>query len=123
VPVSTGETPRLEEIDLTEHAVAQYRERVRPALELAGARAELAQLVLTGQILPQPPDWTRAGSPKPFYLVLGGSLALPLAPQAGRWVTTTCLVNGTLTSRRRQERQQSKAARAAGKRARRRARW
>ena len=123
MPVSTGATPRLDEIDLTEHAVAQYRERVRPALELAGARAELAQLVLTGQILPEPPDWTRAAIPKPFYLVLGGSLALPLAPQAGRWVTTTCLVNATLTARRRQERQQYKAARAAGKRARRRARW
>jgi hypothetical protein len=123
VPVSSGATPRLDEIDLSEHAVAQYRERVRPALELAGARAELAQLVLNGQILVQPPDWTRAASPKPFYLVIGGSLALPLARQAGRWVTTTCLVNATLTSRRRQERQQYKAVRAAGKRARRRAHW
>src|SRR3954447_3169065 len=70
VPMSSGATPRLDEIDLSEHAVAQYRERVRPALELAGARAELPQLVLSGQILAQPPHGTRAASPKPFYLVI-----------------------------------------------------
>src|SRR3954454_21541511 len=64
VPVSSGATPLRDEIDLTAHAVAQYRERVRPALEFARARAELAQLVLTGQILHEPPTG-RAPPPAP----------------------------------------------------------
>ena len=121
--VTSAANPRLEDIDLSAHAVEQYRERARPALDPAGARADLARLVPSGEILAQPPDWARSASSKPFYLVIADSLALPLAPQAGRWVTTTCLVKTTLTPRRRGERQQYKAQRASAKRAQRRARW
>jgi hypothetical protein len=122
VHVTSGATPRLEDIELTEHAVEQYRERARPALDVAGARSDLARLVSSGDVVAEPPDWARSAGSKPFYLIIGDALALPLAPQAGRWVTTTCLVKTTLTPRRRDERQQYKARRASAKRAQRRAR-
>jgi hypothetical protein len=122
VHVTSGVNPRLEDIELTEHAVEQYRERARPALDLAGARCDLARLVSNGDVFAEPPDWARSAGSKPFYLVIGDALAFPLAPQAGRWVTTTCLVKTTLTPRRRDERQQYKARRASAKRAQRRAR-
>lgn len=115
--------PRHEDIDLSEHAVEQYRERIRPALDRATARVELARLVPSGQIGEEPPDWARSAGAKPYYLVIGDALALPLAPQHGRWVTTTCLVQTTLTPRRREERTRRKARRAAATRARRRASW
>jgi hypothetical protein len=115
--------PQHEDIDLTEHAVEQYRERIRPALDLTAARFELAQLVPSGQICNAPPDWARSAGAKPYYLVIGDALALPLASQGGRWVTTTCLVQTTLTPRRREERTRRRAQRAAAKRARRRASW
>jgi hypothetical protein len=115
--------PRHEDIDLSEHAVEQYRERSRPALDLAGARAEVAQLVPSGEIRAEPLEWARSAGLKPYYLVIGDALALPLAPQQGRWVTTTCLVQTTLTPRRREERTRRRAQRAAAKRARRRASW
>jgi hypothetical protein len=121
--VTSAAHPQLNDIDLSEHAVEQYRERARPALDHAGARTDLTRLVPSGEILAQPPDWARSASTKPFYLVIADSLALPLAPQAGRWVTTTCLVKTTLTGRRRDERQQYKDRRASAKRAQRRARW
>jgi hypothetical protein len=121
--VTSAANPRLEDIDLSEHAVEQYRERARPGLDLAGARADLARLVLSGEILAQSPDWERSASSKPFYLVIADTLALPLAQQAGRWMATTCLVKTTLTPRRRGERTQYKAQRASAKRAQRRARW
>jgi hypothetical protein len=79
--------PRHDAIDLSEHAVARYRERRRPALALTAARAELARLAAHGEIRRDPPDWTRTASPKPFYLVIAGTFALPLAAQRGRWVT------------------------------------
>jgi hypothetical protein len=123
VRVFDGAPPRHEQIDLTEHAVEQYRERIRPALDLAGARVELARLLPGGEIREQPPDWARSAGAKPYYLVIGDALALPLAPQRGRWVTTTCLVQTTLTPRRREERTRRRADRAAAKRARRRASW
>jgi hypothetical protein len=115
--------PRHDEIDLSEHAVEQYRERIRPGLERADARVELARLLPSGEIREEPPDWARSASSKPYYLVIGNTLALPLAGQHGRWVTTTCLVQTTLTPRRRAERSRRKAQRAAAKRARRRASW
>jgi hypothetical protein len=123
VRVIDGAPPRHDQIDVTEHAVEQYRERIRPALDLAGARVELARLVPSGEIREQPPDWARSAGGKPYYLVIGDALALPLAPQHGRWVTTTCLVQTTLTPRRREERTRRRAQRAAAKRARRGASW
>ena len=121
--VSDGTSPRREDIDLTEHAVEQYRARSRPALGYAGARAELAPLVPDGEILFAAPNWAGAAGTKPFCVVIGDTLALPLAAQDGRWLPTTCLVRSTLTERRREERTREKARRASAKRARRRARW
>ena len=121
--VPSSAVPPLDDIDLSGHAVAQFRERARPALELAAARTELERLVVNGEIVTEPPDWSRSAATKPYYLIIGDTFALPLAPQAGRWVTTTCLVKTTLTPRRREERAQHKARRASAKRAQRRARW
>jgi hypothetical protein len=123
VRVIDGAQPRHEDIDLTEHAVEQYRERIRPALDPASARVELSRLVPSGQIRAEPPEWARSAGLKPYYLVIGDALALPLAPQHGRWVTTTCLVHTTLTPRRREERTRRRTQRAAAKRARRGASW
>jgi hypothetical protein len=123
VHVASAAIPQLDDIDLSEHAVEQYRERAKPALDPAAARAELARLVFNGEILTEPPEWTRSAGTKPYYLVIADALALPLAPQSGRWVTTTCLVKTTLTERRREERAQHKARRASAKRGQRRARW
>jgi len=58
--VSDGTSPRREDIDLTEHAVEQYPARSRPALDHAGARAELARLVRSGEVLSAAPN--REGS-------------------------------------------------------------
>jgi len=79
--------------------------------------------VRSGEVLSAAPNWARSAGTKPFYLVIGDTLALPLAAQNGRWVTTTCLVKTTLTECRRKERTREKARRASAKRARRRARW
>jgi hypothetical protein len=120
--VSDGTSPRREDIDLTEHADEQYRARSRPALDRTGGRAELARLVPNGEVFSAAPNWMRSAGTKPFYLVIGDTLALPLAAQNGRWVTSTCLVKTALTERRREERTREKARRASAKRALRRAR-
>ena len=81
--VPSSAVPQLDDIDLSEHAVAQYRERARPALELAAARTELERLVFNGEIVTEPPDWSRSAATKPYYLIIGDALALP-AGSAGR---------------------------------------
>jgi hypothetical protein len=72
--VSDGTSPRREDIDLTEHAVEQYRARRRPALDHAGARAELAPLAPNGEILSAAPNWVRAAGSKPFDVVIGATV-------------------------------------------------
>jgi hypothetical protein len=120
--VSDGTIPRREDVDLTEYAVEQYRARSRPALDHAGARAELARLAPNREVFSAAPNWVRSAGTKPLYLVIGDTLALPLAAQDGRWMTTTCRVKTTLSERRREERTREKARRASAKRAHRRAR-
>ena len=121
--MSASTEPRPDDIVLGEPAVAQFRERSRPALALPGARAELARLVASGEIQGEPPVWTRTAALRPFCLVIGDTLTLALAAQHGFWVTTTCLVKTTLASRRREQRTRRNAAGTAAKRARRRDGW
>jgi hypothetical protein len=104
------------------HAVEQYRHRVKPALDLDAARAELAQLVAVGEITSAEPPWVRAAKPAPFYLVVGDALALPLKPQGEGWIATTCVANTTYTPTRRAQRAAYKKSKQSAKRAARRAR-
>jgi hypothetical protein len=104
------------------HAAEQYQHRVKPALDLDAARAELEQLADLAQITSQEPGWLHAADPAPFYLLISNALALPLQPQDGGWIATTCVAAGAYTPVRRAQRAASKSSRAAAKRAKRRAR-
>ena len=100
----------------------QYQQRVKPALELDAARAELEQLVPVAEITATEPSWMHDADPAAFYLLVSDALALPLAPQDGGWIATTCVASGTYTPVRRAQRAAYKSSRAAAKRAKRRAR-
>jgi hypothetical protein len=113
--------PTREVVLISEHAAEQYRWRVKPGLDLDGARAELARLVAVGEITPVEPAWVRAAKPAPFYLLLGDALALPLKPQAGGWIATTCVAKTTITPTRRAQRAAYKRSKGSAKRAQRRA--
>ena len=108
---------------MSAHAAEQYQQRVKPALELDAARAELEQFVAVAQITPEEPSWVHAADPAPFYLLISDALALPLVPQDGGWIATTCVAAGTYTPVRRAQRAAYKTSRAAAKRAKRRARY
>lgn len=107
-------------IQITEHAVERFRERLRPGLELADAEHDLTQLVLSAELTTTPPAWHLRSCAQiaPCYLVAGDVL-LPLKPH---WtdedvlVATTCLVRGTHTEAATRRR---RAHRKAGRRRRR----
>ena len=107
---------------LSAHAVEQYQQRVKPALELDAARGELERLVSGAQITAVEPIWVHAANPSAFYLLIGDAVALPLVAQDGGWVATTCVAAGSYTPVRRAQRAAYKASRAAAKRAKRRTR-
>jgi hypothetical protein len=114
--------PTREAVLISDHAAAQYQHRVKPALDPDAARAELTQLVAVGEITSVEPSWVHAAKPAPFYLVVSDALALPLMPQAGGWIATTCVAKTTYTPTRRAQRSAYKKSKASAKRAARRAR-
>ena len=73
--------PIPQEVRISAHAAEQYRSRVKPALDVDAARAELEQLRLVGELTAVEPAWANAAKPAPFYLVVSDSVALPLARQ------------------------------------------
>lgn len=115
-------TPTPQTVLISAHAAEQYQHRVKPALDIEAARAELEQLRLVAEITPIEPPWVHAAKPAPFYLVVGDALALPLAPQGTGWIATTCVSSNTYTPTRRAQRNAYKASKASRKRAERRAR-
>ena len=109
-------------MQVSEHAAQQYQQRVKPALELDAARAELNQLVTVAHITTTQPRWLHAADPAPYYALIGDAVVLPLLPQSGGWVATTCVAAGTYTAVRRSQRAAYKTSKASAKRAKRRTR-
>lgn len=120
--VSESSLPTRDAVLISGHAVEQYRYRVKPALDLDAARAELTRLVAVGEITSIEPSWMHAAKPAPFYLLVGDALALPLKSQGGGWIATTCVAQTTYTPTRRAQRAAYKNSKASAKRAARRAR-
>src|SRR2546421_7558888 len=64
---------------------------VKPGLGLHAARAEFVRLQAMGEFSAREPAWPDAAKPAPCYLLIGGAIVLPLLPQEGGWVATTCV--------------------------------
>jgi hypothetical protein len=111
------------DVVLSDHAVAQYQQGLKPGLEPGAARAELDRLRLLGQVCAEAPSWLNAATPARYYMLLGDAIALPLAPQAAGWIATTCVTQRTLTPTRRSAKSARKASLLARKRAQHRTRF
>jgi hypothetical protein len=100
-------------IRISDHAVGQYAERVKPGLAPDAARAELERLAADhGELVRAAPAWARDAAVRPFFLVIAGSLCLPLArDHVGRWAATTCLVHTGGSERATRARRAHKARR------------
>jgi hypothetical protein len=122
--VTTDERiPTPQTVLISAHAAEQYQHRVKPALRVDAAHAELEQLRSMGEITAVEPPWANAAKPARYYLLVSDSVALPLAPQDGQWIATTCVTSTTYTPTRRTQRNAYKASKASRKRAERRARF
>lgn len=88
---------------LTRHAIRRYQERVKPALDLEQAEAELRRLLPLMDRKRVPPSWIdpeRLVRDADVWLILGGEIALPM--YSGQ--ITTCLTR-TEPSEHARERQ------------------
>jgi hypothetical protein len=108
--------PPKGEVRISDHAVEQYRVRVRD-LEPDQARRELERLRDdVAEFHTEAPLWARDAQIRDLYLVVGDALVLPLAhDHRGRWAATTCLTPGSLTSRQKRGRAHARKTRKGGR--------
>ena len=121
--ISDRSGPAPETVLVSSHAAARYRDRVRPALDLDAAQAELERLRATSEISTVTPTWVHAAKHAPYYMLLGEGVVLPVLRQGAGWIATTCLSQGTLTPTRRRAKSARKKSLSSRRRARRRTRW
>ena len=96
----------------TDHAVRRYQERVRPALSLAEAEADLLRLAEThGGITDNPPEWRQDWWDQfsnTRWLIIGDHIALPITADG---IATTCFARGDFSPERRERRNESRRGR------------
>ena len=88
-------------VQLSEHAIQRFRQRVRPAVGVAEAEDELVRLALVGDLVPEAPAWHAVATADigPWCLVIADCV-LPLRPhsrEADVLVATTCLARGEVS--------------------------
>lgn len=85
--------PEVEWVQLTHHAVVRFRARRRVPRGTDAAEAAAAALA-DASIDRVPPSW--AAGQEAVWFAVAGDTCFPLvrAPEAGVWLTTTCLVRG-----------------------------
>jgi hypothetical protein len=120
--MESGSLPAAEAVRISDHAVEQYQQRIKPGFDLQAAQAELEQLRAVAQIATSAPEWVNAVRQAPCYLLIGDAIVLPVLRDRNGWVATTCLINRTITPARRQAKTARKASLGSAKRAQRRAR-
>ena len=120
--MESGSLPAAEAVRISDHAVEQYQQRIKPGFDLDAAQAELEQLRAVAQIAASAPGWVNAVRQAPCYLLIGDAIVLPVLRDRNGWVATTCLIDRTITPARRQAKTARKASLGSAKRAQRRAR-
>lgn len=102
---------RVQDLQLTTHAVERYHERLCPGLRLADARKRLELLILEhGQLVQAPPEWiaNQHDHRERLWLMLGEDVALPVTRSG--WVVS-CLARGGLSPTVRQRRKYRRVSR------------
>jgi hypothetical protein len=102
-------------IRFTDHAVARYRQRVRPGLGHPAAACQLAGLVAHARVMPRPPHWlVAAGCRQADLHLVVGDVAFPLVRDhldSGLLWAMTTLVRGGISEHARERRNASRRAR------------
>jgi hypothetical protein len=102
---------------ITEHAIEQFRQRCRPALDFQAAKGELMALLRDhGRVTLERPAWTRSATTKygtEGWLLIGDCVALPILDGA----VITCLTRGGIPDTERARRKAKRIARRGFRRA------
>ncbi len=108
-------------VTFANHAIERYRDRLRPALSIENATAELEAVSAFSVLTPRGPAWMSEDRKEDGVLFLEiGDAAFPLVPDddGGSLVAKTCLVKGSMSPEARDRRNRDRQAtcrRATGK--------
>lgn len=96
-------------VELTEHAIVRYQERVKPAFAFWQAKHEMEHLLETALLHAERPPWADGFSVYPeaaawMWLVPDGSVACPLVIQEGDIFAVSTFTRSGFSSPRKRER-------------------
>lgn len=114
-------------VEVTEHAIKRYGERVRPALGTSELEKEVLRVVHdVGQVSWQEPRWAHFDQKIVGWIVVGPDIAFPLQfhrSRRGVLVAVTCLTRGSFGEAMREARNRTARIRRQRRAARRRDRY
>lgn len=100
------------QVYLTKHAIEQYRDRCKPALDFHSAGRELTRLVVEcGQFTTTYPVWTRSAAERHGthgWVLIGDDVVFPVSESGG---LVTCIVRGSITPETRARRRELRKGR------------
>jgi hypothetical protein len=108
-------------VEVTEHAIKRYGERVRPALGASELEGEVLRVIHdVGEVSWHPLDWLAGAQPDRTvgFVNVGSDIAFPLQfhrERRGVLVATTCLTRSTFGEGYRQARNHKAACRRAAR--------
>jgi len=112
-----GDAHQLE-VELTNHCVTRFHERIRPCLLRRQAEEELLRLLeASGEVAFDRPAWLgwQPDDPADAWVLLGPSVVIPLKLDGGVFVALTVLSRGhtsrTTSIRRRKARRRNRSRR------------
>ena len=106
-----------EPIDVLDHAVERFIERVRPGLEVSQAHSELDHLLAIADYVFEAPEWlaSRAQQRAPMYAVIADIvLPLQIGHDSASLVVVTCLARGGVSGPARERRNRARIRKTAG---------
>jgi hypothetical protein len=111
----SGMHTNLATIELSDHAVHRWHERVKPGLSAEAAERELLAVVEHGRLTHERPVWYPEPEPSlkisgEAYLLLGPDILLPCVQMDGKhapWLATSCITRGSLPEETRQSRNET----------------
>jgi hypothetical protein len=104
----------VQEVAVTDHAIARYRERVKPGLSFEQAERELLHVLGFALVVEVTPAWAQGHGHDRLvgWAVLGDGIAFPLVRQPdGQVVAATCVTRGGCAEDEVERRRRGKAMR------------
>ena len=117
----SNQTVGLPKVRPSDRAVRRYHQRGKPAHNVGCAGEDLETAITAGgELVSNPPSWMLSARTEALFVVVGGSVALPVACNGGaRRIAVSCIADNSISTHERDGRTLGRGRRQQARRAKR----